>query len=107
LRQVKRNNNKEDPGQLKALVVAVVVIRVTAVLVVWLLLFVAMFLGYFTVPIFAVGAIIILFALPDVGLYARASSLERAQQERRSFLSASKESADVIEQPTDEHEQDA
>jgi hypothetical protein len=56
-------------NQIGALTGAVIIARVVFVLVIWLGLFVAMFLGYFTVPIIVVGGITLIYALSDLGFF--------------------------------------
>jgi len=54
---------------LECLTGAVIIARVVFVLIIWLGLFVAMFLGYFTVPIIVVGGITLIYALSDLGFF--------------------------------------
>jgi hypothetical protein len=56
-------------NQIGALTGVVIIARVVFVLIIWLGLFIAMFLGYFTVPIIVVGGITLIYALSDLGYF--------------------------------------
>jgi hypothetical protein len=80
---------KQDGTQgISPLVGLVVVIRVIGVLAVWLLLFLGVFLGYFTVPILLVAALTVLYSVTDIGLFITVRRRERARREREDFLRA-------------------
>jgi len=65
----------------------VIVVRVTIFLLIWLVLFVGMFLGYFTVPLILLAALTLFYALTDAGL-VMALVRRRAREARRAFLDA-------------------
>jgi hypothetical protein len=73
------------------LVGLVVIVRVVVAIVLWIALLMGVFLGYFTVPIFDVGELIMLYAELDVGLFAKVRDIERDREERQAFFRAQQE----------------
>lgn len=60
----------KNPSQRFDFLLAVVILaRVALIVVVWLGLFLAIFLGYFTVPIILIALLTIIYAVSDLGLY--------------------------------------
>jgi len=62
-------NNNQSEGKINFVLSLVVVFRVAIVLIIWLGLFLAMFLGYFTVPILVIGFVAIIYAIVDIGIF--------------------------------------
>lgn len=62
-------SERNEPERVSWLVGVFVIARVAFFLVIWIVLFLGMFLGYFTFPILMIGAVVVLYALSDVGLY--------------------------------------
>jgi hypothetical protein len=72
--------------RLEPLVGLVIILRVGIILVVWMLLFLAMFLGYFTIPVFVVILLTLVYAITDFGLYVainRNGSGRRGEKEEQ------------------------
>jgi len=67
------------------------VVRVIVVITVWLVLFLGVFVGYFTVPILLVATITILYSVADIRLSATVRRRERAREEREAFLRKKRE----------------
>ena len=66
-------------------------IRVIVVIMVWLVLFLGVFLGYFTIPIFLVGGLILLYSVTDIGLLFTVRRRERTHKGRKAFLQKQRE----------------
>ncbi len=83
---------REDEGDRVTLQVgAIILLRVAAVLVVWVVFFLSMFLGYFTVPLLLIGGLTIVYAITDAGMYVAIRRQTEARQARQAFLSSSKD----------------
>jgi hypothetical protein len=60
----------KNPSQRFDFLLAVVIMaRVALIVVIWLGLFLAIFLGYFTVPIILIAILTVIYAVSDLGLY--------------------------------------
>ncbi len=57
-----------EPGRLSPWIVVVILLRVLFVLAVWIVIFVGMFLGYFTLPLFMLTVVSLVYTLTDAGL---------------------------------------
>lgn len=77
----------KQPKRTNPLLMAFVLGRVIIILLVWLGVFLAMFLGYFTVPVILIGAMAIIYALVDLGFYMSVNRQKKASDLRHSFLS--------------------
>jgi predicted DNA repair protein MutK len=75
-----------EPGLSDSLLAVIILARVFVILVVWLALFLAMFLGYFTVPILLVGGVMLVYGLFDIGLYVVLKKQKQLHEPRRNFL---------------------
>ena len=64
----------------------VIVGRVALMIGVWLLLFLMLFLGYFTVPILLIGAITLIYMLSDFGMVYMMKRQKRAQEQRKELI---------------------
>ena len=85
-------NNPPPPSQEPVsppprwLMAALVLLRVGVTLAGTLVLFLGIFLGYFTVPILLIGAFVLLYALSDVGLLMAVRRTEAARSKRETTL---------------------
>lgn len=78
---------EEDPSRrANPLLMVFVVARVIIILAVWLGVFLAMFLGYFTVPVILIGAVAIIYAIADLGFYVAVNKQRKASDMRHTFL---------------------
>ena len=75
----------QDRGE-QALAVFRIFLHVASVFVLWFILFLGLFLGYFTFPVLIIGILILVYALLDLGLLFRMHHQERARQLRQEFL---------------------
>lgn len=73
----------------------VIVGRVAFMIGIWLLLFLMLFLGYFTVPIILIGGITLVYMLSDFGMVYIMKRQKKAQEQRK----------ELIEQITKDEEQ--
>ena len=76
-----------EPQRTNWWLALVIVLRVTIFLGIWLVLFMGMFLGYFTVPLILLALLTLVYAITDAGLVI-ALVRQRARQARRAFLDA-------------------
>lgn len=74
------------PKRSDPLLLVLILARVGVILVVWLAIFLAMFLGYFTVPILLVGGLAVIYSLADLGLYVALKRQTKTEQLRHQFL---------------------
>jgi uncharacterized YccA/Bax inhibitor family protein len=74
------------PKRSEPLLLVLVLARVGLILVIWLAIFLAMFLGYFTVPILMVGGLAVIYSLADLGLYVALKRQAKTDQMRHQFL---------------------
>lgn len=74
-----------EPQRTNWWLALVIVLRVTIFLGIWLVLFMGMFLGYFTVPLILLVFLTLVYAITDAGLVI-ALMRQRARQARRAFL---------------------
>lgn len=74
-----------ESSRAKGWLALVIVLRVTIFLGIWLVLFMGMFLGYFTVPLILLALLTLVYAITDAGLVI-ALMRQRARQARRAFL---------------------
>jgi protein-S-isoprenylcysteine O-methyltransferase Ste14 len=80
---------EKDPNQrANPLLMVFIIGRVIIILLVWLGVFLAMFLGYFTVPIILIGALAVIYALADLGFYVAVNRQRKARDLRKSFLNS-------------------
>ncbi|MCX7837917.1 MAG: hypothetical protein N2559_00450 [Anaerolineae bacterium] len=76
-----------EPPRTNWWLALVIVLRVMIFLGVWLVLFMGIFLGYFTVPLIVLAALTLFYAITDAGLVI-ALVRQRARQARHTFLQA-------------------
>jgi len=69
---------------------AFILARVIVILLAWLGVFLAMFLGYFTVPVILIGAMALIYALVDLGFYVSVNRQKNASDLRHAFMSSRK-----------------
>lgn len=67
-------------------VAIVVIARVFFTLALALVLFLGMWVGYFTLPLLIIGAVILFYALSDLGLLLLVRQREQSRKEREAFL---------------------
>jgi protein-S-isoprenylcysteine O-methyltransferase Ste14 len=80
---------EKNPSQrANPLLMLFIIGRVIIILLVWLGVFLAMFLGYFTVPIILIGALAVIYALADLGFYVAVNRQRKARDLRKSFLNS-------------------
>ena len=77
------NNQSQSPD---AVVVIVILARVFFMLVIWLLVFLGIFLGYFTVPIILIGIITVVYLISDLGLFVTLKRRRQKINERKEFI---------------------
>lgn len=77
--------SEEDHRSASLLIGLVVIIRVIAVMAVWLVLFMGVFVGYFTLPILLVTVITILYSVTDIGLFFTVRRREQTRKDRQDF----------------------
>jgi len=74
------------PKRSDPLLLVLILARVSLILVIWLAIFLAMFLGYFTVPILMVGGLAVIYSLADLGMYVALKRQTKSQHLRYQFL---------------------
>ncbi len=77
--------NKSTPGG-DALVVVIILARVFVMLMLWLGIFLAIFLGYFTVPILLLGLVIVIYMISDLSLFVALKRTRKSVDERQEFI---------------------
>ena len=73
---------------LELFMTAWIVVRVGLILVVWLSIFLALFLGYFTVPIIMVIVISGIYALTDATFFVASRMRQQAENMREEILNS-------------------
>jgi len=76
----------EQRQRSNPLLMAFIIGRVIVILLVWLGVFLAMFLGYFTVPVILIGGMAIIYAIADLGFYVAVNRQKKARDLRHTFL---------------------
>jgi predicted membrane protein len=79
------SDNKQSQSS-DAVVVIVILARVFFMLVIWLLVFLGIFLGYFTVPILLIGIITAFYMISDLGLFVTLKRRKQKINERKEFI---------------------
>jgi predicted DNA repair protein MutK len=85
----------------------IIVGRVVVVLLIWLALFLAMFLGYFTVPILLVGVMTLVYGLSDIGLFVAMRRQQQARDARRDFVRLHSAAEDSVQAPAPQDDLDS
>ena len=83
------------PGSSKAsvpepLMFLWVILKVVSFLGIWLAIFLAMFMGYFTIPIIMIGILALVYAFADVGT-AITNKRQRRQEELQHAMQITRE----------------
>jgi hypothetical protein len=65
-----------------------IIVRVGLILVVWILLFLALFLGYFMVPIFLVAIFALIYGLSDAAFIMTSKMQEKARGKHEEMAQA-------------------
>ena len=82
---------EEKPtGSRDPFLLLAILIRVLLILIVWLGVFLATFLGYFTVPVILIGIVAISYMLSDIGLYVAFRRRDTRSMQRRRLLDSFK-----------------
>jgi predicted DNA repair protein MutK len=88
----------ETPERPTPFVFILIILKVALVLVIWLGIFLAMFMGYFTVPLLLVGGLVLVYSLTEIGL-AMAINRQKADDLRRDFLRATEKTGKLDKRP--------
>ena len=64
----------------------VIIARVILMLAVWITLFLAIFLGYFTYPLFLIGLLTLIYALSDLGIFVALKKRKPSRSGRDELL---------------------
>lgn len=79
--------SEENASKNSDIWVSVLIIgRVVLMLVIWIGLFLAIFLGYFTYPLILIGLLVLIYALSDLGLFVAFKKRKQKQNVRDEFL---------------------
>lgn|GEM_PF-2194684 len=90
------SENKPSPST-DAIVVIVILARVFIMLALWLLVFLGIFLGYFTVPILLIGIITAIYMISDLGLFVTLKQRKQKNNERKEFIESIQDDPDQEE----------
>lgn len=93
-RRQDQNHDLERSTATDFWVTLVIIGRVVMILVLWVTLFLAIFLGYFTFPVLLIGLVTIIYMISDFGLYMTVKRRQRARQEREALLKSYSERSD-------------
>jgi amino acid transporter len=94
-RREDQNHDLERNPATDFWVTLVILGRVVMILVLWVTLFVAIFLGYFTLPVLLIGLVTVIYMISDFGLYMTVKKRQqRARQEREALLKIYSERSD-------------
>jgi hypothetical protein len=80
---VSENNNSHKADVWVGLVI---IGRVVLMLVIWIALFLAIFLGYFTYPLFLIGLLTLIYALSDLGIFVAIKKRKHERSGRNEFI---------------------
>lgn len=78
--------SEETPEQAPRTLLVVIILKVVVILAAWLGIFLAMFLGYFTVPLLVVGGLALLYSIADFGLIVAIKRQKQTEELRKAFL---------------------
>jgi len=81
----------KTPRDSDSLVVLVILARVLIILVLWLAVFLATFLGYFTVPFLLISIITAAYLISDLGLFFTLKKRKDVKTDRQEFIDSIKE----------------
>jgi membrane protein implicated in regulation of membrane protease activity len=77
---------KKSPNDISAFVLLMVIIRVTIIIFIWLGLFIAMFVGVFTIPVLMVGGLTLVLALFDVGMFVKVDRYQHGREAEKELM---------------------
>jgi amino acid transporter len=79
--------SEETPSENTDVWVNILIIgRVILMLVIWIALFLAIFMGYFTSPLILIAVITVIYAISDLGIFVALRKQKPAQSERAEYL---------------------
>lgn len=84
------SKNKPSPTS-DAIVVSVILVRVFVMLVLWLGVFLAIFLGYFTVPFLLISITSAVYLISDLGLFVTLKRRKKNKSERQEFIESTQD----------------
>ena len=84
------SENKPSPSS-DVIVVIVILARVFVMLVMWLCVFLAIFLGYFTVPFLLISLITAVYLISDQGLFVTLKRRRKHISEGQEFIESIKD----------------
>ena len=84
------SENKPSPSS-DVIVVIVILARVFVMLVMWLCVFRAIFLGYFTVPFLLISLITAVYLISDLGLFVTLKRRRKHISEGQEFIESIKD----------------
>ncbi len=73
-------SNNQQPASIDPWISVVIIVRVIAILVLWIVLFLSIFMGYFTFPILLIGLVTVIYMISDLGIFV---TLKRRQEAAR------------------------
>lgn len=87
--------------QYELFVGIIVLVRVGLALLIWVMLFLGLFLGYFTFPVLLVGVLFLIYAVLDLGLLFTVRRQEKDRSARQEFLQYQQDSRPINENRDD------
>ncbi|MBN2047023.1 MAG: hypothetical protein JW750_04185 [Anaerolineaceae bacterium] len=88
----------KDPEKSRFLLNLFIIVRVAVILVIWLGLFLAMFLGYFTIPILLIGIFTLTYAISHLRPMIYDKTEDAMLHQREAFLEESENIQTVPEE---------
>ncbi len=76
----------KDPPRKDVVSLFLVLFRVIILLITWLGVFLATFLGYFTVPMVLIGVVVLIYTISDIGLFLAFRQKGSGSDQRKQFL---------------------
>jgi apolipoprotein N-acyltransferase len=76
----------KDPRRRDVVSLFFILFRVAIILVTWLGVFLATFLGYFTVPMVLIGVVVLIYTVSDIGLFLAFRHKGNGSDQRKLFL---------------------
>lgn len=81
--------DNQQPTGIDPWISIVIIIRVVAILVLWIVLFLSIFLGYFTFPILLIGLVTVIYMVSDLGIFVTLRRRQQTARLKREQLNAS------------------
>ena len=76
----------KDPRRSDVVSLFFVLFRVVILLITWLGVFLATFLGYFTLPMVLIGVVVLIYTISDIGLFLAFRQKGSGSDQRKLFL---------------------